>query len=70
MKTYEVLQHGDDLRYYVRNKHTGRHVVEHVSFSQATKTAKALEARTEEASWGEETCAGEWPRELDIDTKG
>jgi len=65
---YEVLQHADDLgRYFVRNKQTGRHVIEHCSFKQALDTANALEF-TRLVQQSQQAVADEWPRELDIDT--
>ena len=64
---YEVLQHADDLgHYFVRNKKTGRHVIEHCSYKQAQDTAKALEF-TRLVALSEKLSAEEWPKELDID---
>lgn len=68
MKTYEVLQHADDLTsYYVRNRVTGRRVVARVSFNQATETANHLELRA--AIQELDAVVFPWPREIDTDTK-
>jgi len=66
---YEVLQHGDSLNYYVRNKETGRRVVERVTFAQATLTAKNLEIIHKTVEGVELEASGLWPREIDVEGK-
>lgn len=67
---YEVIQHADNLsQYYVQNKTTGRIVVNHVSYHQARETAEALEL-TRLIHLAEQYSKDEWPKEINVDTKG
>ena len=67
---YEVIQHADNLtQYYVQNKVTGRIVVNHVSYQQARETAEALEF-TRLLHLSEQYTKDEWPKEINVDTKG
>jgi len=64
---YEVLQHADTLQYYVRNRETGRRVVEHVSFAQATLTAQNLEMVGRTMREVQASSLVDWPTEIDIE---